>query len=259
MIIRVLSLCLVAFICTNCTNKQQAPTTPVKTYPEIFNKVLEAHGGKATWDAMNTLTYTIGTGAKAEEHTVELKSRRSLIEVPGKYKLGFDGKDVWISPHRDSFSGQSPRFMHNLRFYFVAIPFVFTDPGVNIKDGGMVTTNGKEYHLVHVTFEDHIGDAPEDHYNMYVDPNSNRIDFITYSVTYFDTSRATKYNALRYDWAEANGLLAPTMFTGYKWEQDSLGEQRYQSSFSKLRYDASFKADQTYSVPEGAYIDQPEQ
>jgi len=218
MIIRLLPLFLLALILTNCSTEEPKTTVVSKTYPEIFNKVLEAHGGKATWETMNTLSYNRGTGPKTEQHTIDLKTRRSLIEVDGKYKLGFDGKDIWISPHRDSFPGQSPRFTHNLHFYFVAIPFVFTDPGVNIKDGGLVTSNNKEYHLINVTFNDNVGDAPEDQYNMYVDPSNN----------------------------------------SYKWVQDSLGEQRYESAFSNPRYASSSKEDKTFAVPAGAYIDIPE-
>ncbi len=237
-------------------SSEQAIENKEKEYPEIFNKVLEAHGGKATWEGMNTLRYTRGEGAKAELHTIDLKTRKSLIEVEGKYKLGSNGKDVWVGPHRDSFPGKSPRFTHNLHFYFVAIPFVFLDPGVNVKDGGKVESGGKQFHLINLTFGDNVGDAPEDQYNMYVDPQTFKVDFITYSVTYFDKTRATKYNALKYDWMDANGLLAPAKYTGYKWENEALGDQRYESLFSQQNYSKSPAEASKFDVPEGAYIDQ---
>lgn len=237
-----------------CSNEQDQSTAKPKSYPDIFNKVLDAHGGKANWDAMNTLTYTRGKAEKKEYHTVDLKTRMSLIEVKEKYKLGFDGKDVWVSPNRDSFPGKSPRFTHNLHFYFVAIPFVFTDPGVNLKDGGIVENGGKQYHLINVTFGENIGDAPEDQYNMYVDPKTNRVDFITYSVTYFDKSRASKYNALKYDWVDANGLLAPTKYIGYKWENETLGEQRYESQIGDALYEKESKKASFFGKPEEAEV-----
>ena len=238
-----------------CSNEQT--TTPVKvekSYPEIFNKVLKAHGGKANWDAMNTLTYTRGGVENPEYHTVDLKTRKSLIEVKGKYKLGFDGTNIWVGPNRDSFPGKSPKFTHNLHFYFIAIPFVFTDPGVTLKDEGLVKSGEKEYHLVNVTFGENVGDAPEDQYNMYIDPVSNRVDFITYSVTYFDKSRATQYNALQYEWIDANGLLAPAKYIGYKWENEDLGDQRYESVIKNVRYEKATKAANFFEKPVEAEI-----
>lgn len=239
----------------SCGAEQKQAVKETVKYPEIFQKVLEAHGGKATWDAMNTLIYTRGTGEKAERHTTDLKTRKSLIEVENKYQLGFDGTNIWVGPHRDSFPGQSPRFMHNLHFYFVAIPFVFTDPDVHIKDAGLVESAGKQYHLINVTFGANVGDAPEDKYNMYVDPATNRVDFITYSVTYFDKSRADQYNALQYQWVDANGLLTPQKYIGYKWENGSLGEQRYESNFSNISYKKEKQEEGYYAAPEGAYLE----
>lgn len=252
-------LLLVTIGLFSCTAEQSQAPVQEQTYPEIFNQVLEAHGGKATWDAMNTLMYTRGTGPKAEQHTIDLKTRKSIIEVNDKYQLGFDGENVWVAPHRDSFPGSSPRFTHNLHFYFVAIPFVFTDPGVRLKDGGLVESGDQQYHVIHATFGENVGDAPEDRYNMYIDPTTKRVSFITYSVTYFDPSRATQYNALKYDWVDANGLLAPEQYIGYKWENEALGEKRYESSFSNLRYEKTAKEHSTYAPPSGAYIDLPAQ
>lgn len=245
---------LICFACSKPTEPKEAKSE--KKYPEIFNKVLEAHGGKSTWDAMNTLTYTkVLEDDKKEEHTVDLKTRKSLIEVKGKYKLGHDGADVWVSPHRDSFPGRSPRFAHNLLFYFVAVPFVFTDPGVNVEDAGMVESGEEKYHLLKVTFEANVGDAPEDRYNMYIDPKTHKVDFITYSVTYFDKTRATNYYALKYDWVDGNGLLVPEKYRGYKWENEALGDQRYESILASGRYEKTKKADEFYAIPEGAFVD----
>jgi hypothetical protein len=224
-------------------------------YPVIFEKVLEAHGGEEVWDKMNTLTFTRGSGDNAEKHTIDLKSRKSLIEVEGKYKLGSDGAKVWVTPHRDSFPGKSPRFTHNLHFYFFAIPFVFTDPGVVLSDGGKVIVDSMEYQIVNARFKENIGDAPEDQYNMYVNPKTNIIDFITYSVTFFDESRATSYNALKYEWEKVYGLLVPQQYIGYKWEDDTFGDQRYESQFKNTSYKMTAPSKDIFAVPEGAYTE----
>jgi len=104
----------------------QPTSRPVmaKNLPPLFNKILDAHGGLDTWNAMNTLKFTRGDGEGAEHHVVDLKSRRSTASVNNKYTMGNDGDKVWVTPHRDSFPGQSPTFMKNLLFYFVALPYV---------------------------------------------------------------------------------------------------------------------------------------
>lgn len=253
---KALTLSFIIFLGFSCGTEQSSkPEKPKTNFPEVFEKVLDAHGGQATWDAMNTLSYTRGNAANAEKHTIDLKTRKSLIEVENKYQLGFNGTDVWVGPHRDSFPGKSPRFMHNLHFYFVAIPFVFTDPGINIKDGGIVEVEGGKRHLINISFEANVGDTPEDKYNMYIDPATNKIDFITYSVTYFDKSRANQLYALQYDWIDANGLLAPAAYKGYKWENEAFGEQRYESVFSNVSYKKEKQPDHFYAVPAGAFID----
>lgn len=231
-----------------------APQTP-KELPELFTKILDAHGGLSQWEAMNTLEFVKGEGDEAEYHTVDLKSRQSLIEQKGKFRLGSNGEKVWVTPHRDSFPGRSPRFYHNLYFYFVAIPYVLADPGVVYEDLGEQLVGTEKYRVLKTGFQDDVGDAPDDQYWLYVDPETYVVDFITYSVTYFDASKATSYNALKYDWSPNNGLLVPKTCTGYKWEDGALGEQRYVRDFTNVNYSKEKTDPQMFAVPEGAFVE----
>jgi len=224
-------------------------------YPDLFQKILKAHGGLDRWNEMNTLTYTNGEGAKAEYHTVDLKSRKSLIEVKNKFKLGSNGEKVWVTPHRDSFPGKSPRFVHNLLFYFVAIPYVLADPGVVYEDQGEVTVNDKKYLVLKTGFQDNVGDAPDDEYFLYADPTTFKVELLRYSVTYFDASRANSYNALGYEWGATDGLLFPTKTIGYKWADDTLGEKRYERTYSAFKYSKDKMPGEMFEVPEGAFTE----
>ena len=87
--------------------------------PEILQAGLNAHGGLDQWNKMNTLEYTIERNDKPEHHLIDLKSRKVLL-THDEYKLGFDGKEVWITPNLEAFGKGSPRFYHNLIFYFYA-------------------------------------------------------------------------------------------------------------------------------------------
>ena len=246
---------LVGLTFLSCQNTETQSTSPKKTYPAFFKEVLDAHGGLDKWNEMNTLVFTKGENEKAEIHTTDLKSRKARIEVKDKYALGFDGNQVWVSPHRDSFPGKSPTFYHNLYFYFVAIPFVLADPGVNLEDLGKQDVNGKMYRVIKSTFDDGVGEASGDHYIMYTDPTTHRVEFITYSVTYYDQTKATKYNALKFDWEDVNGLLFPNTMTGYKWENDALGDVRYERIFRDVQFLKEKSKDEIYAVPTGAFTE----
>lgn len=241
--------------CNEPVPKTEAPAVKKKEIPVFFQKVLDAHGGLETWNKMNTLKFSSSRREPTTNYSIDLKSRKEVIEAEGKYTIGNDGETVWVSPARDSFPGKNPRFMKNLVFYFVAIPFVLADDGVNLEDMGNKTVNEREYNVIKATFGEGVGDASEDQYILYVNPNTNKVDFINYSVTYFDKSRATQYNALKYEWKNVNGLLFPEKYIGYKWENDQLGEVRYESPFDQASFSADKLDDAIFAIPEGAWVE----
>ena len=247
-------ICFLATCSSNQTEEQPVEKTQ-KEFPEFFQKILEAHGGWEAWEKMNTLKFTSIRSNPNTEYTVDLKSRMELIEVDGKYQLGNDGDKVWVAPVRDSFPGKSPRFMKNLVFYFVAVPFVFADDGVNLEMVGTQKIDGLEYQVIEATFGDGVGDAPEDIYKMYVNPNTSIVQFITYSVTYFNKENATKFNALKYDWKNVNGLLFPEKYTGYIWHDSTFGDERYQSPFDNASYSEAKADNAIFKIPEGAHVE----
>lgn len=226
-----------------------------RNFPTLFQQILEAHGGWEQWNKMHTLTFEKGTGEKKEMHTVDLKNRKSLIEVKDYYALGSDGESVWVSPNKDAFPGPSPRFMHNLYFYFAAIPFVLADPGVNYEVQADHVMGNKRYRVLKTSFKEDIGDAPDDQYWLYFDPKTQRIDFITYSVTYFDSTKANQFNALRYEWMTQNGLLVPKTLIGYEWQEGKLGKERYRSPLAAMKYSEEKASADIFKVPAGAHTE----
>ena len=156
--------------CSEPNPKIEAPIVEQKEIPAFFQKVLDAHGGLETWNKMNTLKFSSTRKEPTTNYSIDLKSRKETIEAEGKYTLGNDGETVWVSPSRDSFPGKNPRFMKNLTFYFVAIPFVLADDGVNLEDLGSKEVNGRKYNVIKATFGEGVGDASEDQYLLYVNP-----------------------------------------------------------------------------------------
>lgn len=97
------------------------------------------------------------------------------------------------------------------------------DPGVNIGPPGTGTLPGDptEYVTLRMTFDEGVGDTPDDHYVLYLDPETHRLAANEYVVTYQailpEGLEATPPHVLVYeDHAEVDGLVVPTRYTIYE-------------------------------------------
>jgi len=234
---------------------KEEPSVDYSKYPEPLSKALQAHGGLDTWKDYKSLDFDKITEEGREHHLIDLEKRKVLI-ITEDYQLGFNGEKIWVNPDKESFPGSSPRFYHNLWFYFYAFPFIVTDLGANQKSIGTETFNGEKYEKVLVTYNNGVGDSPEDQYILYINKENNQLDFINYSVTYFDESKATDYNVLVYDeWKKVGNLILPVALTGYKWENDTIGDERYKMTFDNIRL-RTVKPDQDlFEIPDQAYVE----
>ncbi len=235
---------------------EETPAVAVKekrTFPENLTKVLDAHGGYDAWDAMNQLSYTRGAGDEAEEQLIELKSRRVLLSS-ANYQIGFDGTDVWISPADAEFRS-SPRFYHNLYFYFYAMPFVLADPGINYSDVEPLLVDDVQYPGIKISYNAGVGDAPKDNYILYYNPENYQMAFLQYTVTYRSQETSDKYSLIKYgSWADVNGLILPTKLSWYKYEDGKLGELRNEAEFSNIKLSADVPADDIFAKPQDAKV-----
>ncbi len=173
------------------------------------------------------------TNLTKETHFINLQTRETRIDA-ANFQIGFDGKDVWISPSRESFAGKSVRFYHNLYFYFYAIPYIFTDPGVTVSKVENKMMNGVSYETYSASFDPDKGDSPEDQYLMLINPETNRLEYLLYTVTYYGNPNPS-LSALKYeDYRDSGGLSFPRILTGYTYDNDSTGRIRYQVSFADV-------------------------
>ncbi|UII20621.1 DUF6503 family protein [Fulvivirga ligni] len=230
---------------------------PKMEYPDLLSKVLEAHGGLDKWKYYGSLQYeavsTLG-GEKRERQSIDLYSRKVLIESDN-YKLGMDGENVWVAPNKEAFGEMSPRFYHNLLFYFFSIPFVFADPGIQYEELGTRTLDSITYDALKISYQGGVGDASNDEYIGLFDQETHQLKLLLYTVTYFSGEKHNNFNALKYDWQKANGLLVPSAITGYKYEADTLGDIRYKTEFQNVSFRHEDFADEMFEMPESAEID----
>ena len=201
-----------------CSSADERSAENNQTYPECFMEVLQAHGGLEKWQEMETLQYKLRKDDQTETHTIDLKNRKDLIEA-SDYTLGYDGENVWVSPNAAAFPGKSAKFYHNLYFYFLSIPFVLADPGVAYKQLENMELQGQQYEVIEVSFGEGVGDSPEDKYRLLINPDTKQLEWLLYTVTFFDGQPSDKFNALKYDdYQEHQGLLLPHKLTGYTYE-----------------------------------------
>ena len=250
-------LVLVALVFTSC-KEESVEITEVDVYeriPDDLHKVMEAHGGLGKWNSMKALTYDFKRGDRNELHKIDLETRKVRLEG-GEWEIGFDGKEVWVSPDKETYGGNSARFYHNLIFYFYAMPFVLADPGINYTTLEPAEIQGKMYNRVSVSYGEGVGDAPDDEYIICFDPETYKMEWLLYTVTYFSGEPGKKYNALHYNtWMEVNGLLLPETMIGYKTSGDTITEKRYESLFENISLVESPFDQSIFEMPEDAEID----
>ena len=227
-------------------------------YPKLLIKALDAHGGLKNWQKYAGLRYRIHStlgGNRLENQLINLKNRKVKI-IADAYTLGMDGKEVWVSPNLAAFGNLSPRFYHNLVFYFYAMPFVLADKGIQYEELGDRELDGKLYKALRISYKAGVGDSPEDFYIAHFNPETYQLEALLYTVTYFSGEQNEKYNCLLYPrWNEVEGLLLPEQLEGHKFAADTIGELRYTIQITKPVLSQSSPADSLFSLPATAEID----
>ncbi|MGK7392645.1 MAG: DUF6503 family protein [Candidatus Cyclobacteriaceae bacterium M2_1C_046] len=262
-------LSLSAFLLLGCDQKTEDQeqnqiendvSSEINILPETVKEAMQAHGSYETWKDYSTLIYTIDTNTITnffnEKHHIDLDSRKVLIRHDS-FKIGYNGEQVWIAPDKEAFGERSPRFYHNLFFYFFSFPFVMADDGVVLEQQGNKTLKGKEYETVRVSYKEGVGDTPEDYYIAYLDPETNQLEWLLYTVTYFSGKAHEDFNALHYaDWQKVNGILVPRRMVGYKYAGDSVtNTERYRAVFSDIKFREKDLEDHIFEMPVTAEID----
>ena len=201
---------------------------------------------------MGSLQYRLQKKEDTETHIVDLNNRKVLIKA-SNYTLGYNGEKIWVSPDSAAFPGKSAKFYHNLYFYFLSIPFVLADPGLSYKQLENIELQGKQYQQIEVGFGEGIGESPEDKYRLLINPETKQLEWLLYTVTFFDGQPSDKFNALKYeDYQEHKGLLFPHKLSGYAYEEGQVGEVRYLVHFDQVQVKKEQPDQQLFEMPEQA-------
>ncbi|WP_430412508.1 DUF6503 family protein [Kordia sp.] len=247
--------------CNNTTKKEETPkeavkevVTTAKEYPEDIQKVFDAHGGIDKWNEAQTLIYEMVKPDNTEKHITDLHSRKTRLE--GKnFTIGYDGKDVWLAQKDTTAFRGNARFYHNLYFYFYAMPFVLGDDGITYTKAESLSFEGVSYPGYKISYGNGVGDSPEDNYFIYYNPETYQMEWLGYTVTYFNGAPSTKVSYIRYgDWQKVNGVVLPKVLTWYKTENNKVKEVRNSVKFTNVILTNKTMEATKYARPEGAVI-----
>ncbi len=233
---------------------------PLKEIPQVspeYKELLDAHGDWSKWIHAKAMSFVMihETNLTQENYFINLDSRKIRIDADN-FSIGKDEEGTWVSPNREAFGGRSIDFYHNLYFYFYSIPYVFTDPGITVTQVENKMLNGVSYKTLQAKMSPENGNSPDDQYFMLLNPETGRLEYLLYTVTYFGNSSPT-FSVLKYeDYRNADGLVFPRLLTGYNFENDSTKGIRIQVSFADiLLLDESFDKSIFEKPDTGVYAD----
>ncbi len=228
----------------------------------------EAHGGLERWYANGPVhfryVYERGGGEPPidTEQTVDTwsaRARHTLLSdsaAPGgEAEFGWTGEDAWVMG-TDSLPTNA-RFWSLTPYYFVAMPFVLADPGVNLETAEQMTAEGATYDLVRAGFEAGTGDAPDDYYYLLLEPETRRVGGVRYVVSYpgfFPDGGATPERLMLYDGAQtADGITLQQGFRSFAWTEAGQGESAATGTVTELGF-VPDAPDSLFAMPAGATV-----
>lgn len=186
------------------------------------------------------------------EFTFEAHGPRAKMVTRDGVTIIFDGKTALTTGEPDP----QMRF-HVLTWpWFVMAPFKMKGEGITLSDLKMQRVRGQEYATIRQTFSSGMGDAPDDWYRFFIEPESKLIEWMQYIVTFGKSVEEANAHpsVIRYaDFHKFDGVRLARDYTFYHWnttEDQPEAEPKGIGTLKAVRFLKSAGAD--FTVPEGA-------
>lgn len=197
---------------------------------QIVWKSIEAHGGLKRWYRNGPLHFRYDYQPESDrpDHdtvqtvdTWSARARHHVSEKPDR-EYGWDGDRAWFRP-TDWERPYDVRFWALTPYYFVGMPFVLADPGVNLEHEGTDTIEGNECEVIRATFGD-VGISPDDYYVLYIDDDDHVLRALRYIVSYdpfFDEREHSPEKLMTYDGKQVvDGIRFAESYRFFMWSPD---------------------------------------
>ena len=198
-------------------------------------RAINAMGGLEAWYGNGPLYYRfnyqpLDDGTPRDTYiTNDYRRSRAVHQLASDttVRYGFDGTDAW-SPKGEKVEGMSPRFWALTPYYFVGLPFVLADEGINFEELPATEMDGNTYDMVRVTYEQGTGDASGDFYVLYLNQETGMLDALRYVVSYpgfFPDGGTTPEKLMKHTGkTKVDGVTLPTGYTTYMWNDGDVSE-----------------------------------
>ncbi len=229
-------------------------------------QAIEAHGGLARWYGNGPLAFRfnyqpLGDGTPRDTYEVasywSAQTRHRLAQDT-TVQYGWDGQQAWAYP-TDTLIPYDVRFWSLTPYYFVGIPFVLADEGINLTLMEPDTLLGASYDLVKVTFNAEVGDAPDDYYVIYIAQDNQRVEAIRYIVSYpgyFPDGGHAPEKLMTYEGAQTvNGITLSERYRTFWWKDEKVGEHITNITLSDVAFRPNVALDYFNAPSEAARID----
>ncbi len=231
---------------------------------QLIAEAIAYHGGLKTWWLNGPLGFRFtyepvdGEGVRNTYQIVDTwraRARHEMVDEPEKM-FGWTGEQAWVNHAEPSVN---PRFWALTPYYFIGIPFVLADEGVNLEMDGQQEFEGTTYDLVRATFDDDTGDAPDDFYVIYLHPETRRVAGVRYVVSYpgfFPDGGTSPEKFMAYEGTQTvEGITFPATFRTFTWkpEQQTHGELVTEIEMAEVEFKPDTK-DAFFEPPEGATL-----
>lgn len=224
---------------------------------------IQAHGGLDTWFSNGPIEFRfdyqpIGGGTRRNSiQTIDQWSSRALHIWPEDTSIsfGWDGTNAWIKPDTAAI-GINPRFWSLTPFYFLGLPFVLADDGINYEYLGEQLLDDNKCDLVKITYQAGTGDAPDDFYIIYIDQQTKLMTGLRYVVSYpgfFPNGGHTNEKIMKLTGLKATSGVK--LATGYQtfWWTGEVGEHNTNIDVLDVSFNNDLSAD-FFNIPVGAKI-----
>ncbi|MEO1481813.1 MAG: hypothetical protein AAFU77_06885 [Myxococcota bacterium] len=227
---------------------------------------INTHGGLDAWFGGSALRFRyayrpVDRPARDTLQTVDLIRSRAYHDVysPATGRMAFDGTDAWSTFDPKLIAA---RFWNLTPYYFVGMPFVFADPGLNLEviDDAPSAAGLPKSTVVRVTFGEAVGDAPDDYYIAYFAEADGRLLAVRYVVSYpafFKGAEVshTPEKLLVFERVEPLGpLKVSRRHVFYAFGEGKRGDVVSEAIVSETAYGVPFDESQLV-MPAGAVID----